>query len=239
MATPHMEANVGDIAPIVLMPGDPLRAKFISDNYLTDVKVVNRVRNMLGFTGYYKGKRISVMSSGMGIPSMGIYSYELYKFYNVDKIIRIGTCGEFSKDLNVLDIILVDQSYSDSTYALMQSGDSNNNIHSSKNLTDKIEEIAKNKGINIYRGNTYTCDVFTPYSNIPVNFEELKRKYNCVCTEMESFALFHNANVLNKEAACILTASDSLDDNIEISSEEREDSLTKMIELALESALQL
>jgi purine-nucleoside phosphorylase len=239
MATPHLEFNIEDVSNIVLMPGDPLRAKFIADTYLNDVKLINKVRNMLGYTGYYKGKKVSIISSGMGIPSIGIYSYELYKFYNVEKIIRIGTCGEYSKKLNLYDVILIDNSYSDSSYGYVQNGSKENLIPSSKNLTDKIEDTALKTGINIIRSNVYTTEVFTPYADKKPNLEELEMKYNCICTEMEAFALFHNAKVLNKEAACILTATDSIDENKSISSEEREKALDKMIILALESTLNL
>jgi purine-nucleoside phosphorylase len=225
MATPHIEAAKGDIAEIVLMPGDPLRAKFIADNYLTDVKQFNKVRNMFGYTGYYKGKRVSVMGSGMGMPSIGIYAYELYKFYDVKKIIRIGSCGAYQKELKLYDIILVDKSYSTSTFARELSGYDNNLISSSKRLINEIEKVANELGINVIRGNIVTSDVF---------YSDNKIDQNYLGVEMESFALFHIANILNKEASCILTVSDSLVTKEETSSSEREQSLTKMIELALE-----
>lgn len=236
MATPHLEFEKKDISNIVLMPGDPLRAKFIADNYLTEVTLINNVRNMLGFTGYYKGKRITVIGSGMGIPSIGIYSYELYNFYNVDKIIRIGSCGSYDSNLNLFDIVIVDSSYSESTYAKVINNTSNSTIASSKKLTDKIEEISKQKGIKTIRGNIHTSDVFYR-ENESIN--ELREKYNCLGVEMESFALFHNANVLGKEAACILTVTDSLINKQQATSSEREQALIKMIELALESTLHL
>jgi purine-nucleoside phosphorylase len=239
MATPHLEFNTEDISNIVLMPGDPLRAKFIADTYLDNVKQINSVRNMLGYTGYYKGKRVSIISSGMGIPSMGIYSYELYKFYNVDKIIRIGTCGEFSNNLSLYDVILIDNSYSDSTYAYVQNGSKDNIITSSEELTNKIADTASKQGISIIRGNVYTAEVFTPYADKKPNFNDLNINYNCICTEMEAFALFHNARIFEKQAACILTATDSIDENKSISSMERERALSKMIVLALESTLNL
>lgn len=233
MPTPHLEFNKEDISNIVLMTGDPLRSKFIADTYLTDVKLINDVRNMLGFTGYYKGKRITIIGSGMGIPSMGIYSYELYKFYNVDYIIRVGSCGSYNKDLNVFDLILVNNSYSESEYKL----DDNTNklVPSSISLTNIIEDTAKNKGIKITRGNIHTNEVF--YNND--NMNDAVNNYGCLGVEMEAYSLFINALYFNKEAACILTVSDSLITKESVSIEEREKSFTRMIELALDSTLNI
>lgn len=232
MSTPHIKANKGDIADIVLMPGDPLRAKFVAETYLTDVTVFNQVRNMLGFTGYYNGKKVSVMGSGMGMPSIGIYSYELYNFFDVKKIIRIGSCGAMIPELNLFDVILVESSYSDSTYAYVQNGSSDKLIKASEPLISKIKEAAIKEGINIMPGTIYSSDVFYKEDNHPQNETD---KYNCLAVEMESFALFHNAKVLGREAACLLTVSDSLLKNEQTSSEEREKSFLKMIELALKS----
>ncbi len=238
MLTPHLEAKIDDIAKIVLMPGDPLRAKYIADNFLTNVKVINNIRNMLGFTGYYKDVKITVIGSGMGIPSMGIYSYELYKFYNVDKIIRIGTCGAYIKDLELLDIILVNNSYSESSYALLQNNCNEKLISATEKLNDKIEEIAINNNIKIKKGNIHTSEVFTPYMT-NINIDVPLNQYNCIGAEMEAFALFHNAKIFNKEAACILTVSDSMFKNNDISPEDREKSLNQMIELSLKTAINL
>jgi purine-nucleoside phosphorylase len=232
MATPHIEALKGDIAESVLMPGDPLRAKFIAETYLTDVKMFNDVRNMFGYTGYYNGKRVSVMGSGMGMPSMGIYSYELFKFYDVDKIIRIGSCGAINADLKLFDVILVESSYSDSSYAYVQNGNTDKVIFSSVPLNNHIEEIAKKEGIKIVKGNIYSTDVFYKKQ---VDYKNIIDNYKCLGVEMESFALFHNAKVLGRDAACILTVSDSLVTNEVTSSEEREKSFIAMIELALKS----
>jgi purine-nucleoside phosphorylase len=232
MATPHIEALKGDIAESVLMPGDPLRAKFIAETYLTDVKMFNDVRNMFGYTGYYNGKRVSVMGSGMGMPSMGIYSYELFKFYDVDKIIRIGSCGAINADLKLFDVILVESSYSDSSYAYVQNGNTDKVIFSSVPLNNHIEEIAKKEGIKIVKGNIYSTDVFYKEQ---VDYKNIIDNYKCLGVEMESFALFHNAKVLGRDAACILTVSDSLVTNEVTSSEEREKSFTAMIELALKT----
>lgn len=234
MATPHIEAEKGSIAEIVLMPGDPLRAKFIADTYLKDVIMFNKVRNMFGYTGYYNDKKISVMGSGMGIPSMGIYSYELYKFYNVKKIIRIGTCGALANDLHLLDVVLADAVYSDSTFGYVHSGSKEDFLNASYELTNKIAETAKNNGILFIRGNIYSSDVFDPYKEWDI-YNPSVINNGCIAAEMETFALFHNAKILGREAACILTVSDSHFDNTKISAEEREASLGKMIELALKS----
>ncbi|MDD3048965.1 MAG: purine-nucleoside phosphorylase [Bacilli bacterium] len=233
MSTPHIEAEYLEIANTVIMPGDPLRAKFIADTYLEEVKMFNDVRNMFGYTGLYNGKKVSVMGSGMGIPSMGIYSYELYKFYNVEKIIRVGSCGSLSKDLNIFDIVLVDNSCSDSTYAYIQNGDTNKIISSSLTLNNKIEETSKKEGINIKKGNVYSTDVFDWYQN--KENRETILKYNCIAAEMETFSLFHNAKLFNKEASCLLTVVDNLEKNASITAEERELNLNKMIELVLKS----
>jgi purine-nucleoside phosphorylase len=232
MATPHIEALKGDIAETVLMPGDPLRAKFIAETFLKDVVMFNDVRNMLGYTGYYKGRKVSVMGSGMGIPSIGIYSYELFKFYDVKKIIRVGSCGALVPDLDLFDIVLATKAYSESSYAKVQNNYKESFIESSKTLTNKIEKTAKKIGINITKGIVYSTDVF--YKEKP-NLEEVVNSYNCIAVEMEAFALFHNARILKKEAACILTVSDSLITKEKTTSEEREKHFIEMIKLALES----
>lgn len=234
--TPHNEARKEDIAKVVLMPGDPLRAKFIAENFMDNYKVVNSVRGMLAYTGEYKGKRITVMGHGMGIPSVGIYSYELFKFYDVDAIIRIGSCGSYKKDVKVLDVLLVDNAYSESTYALVQSGFTGNMTKSSDELNEKIKETAKEMNLDVRFSNVHSSDVF--YSDT-TNIEELTEKYGCSAVEMESFGLFHNANVLNKKAACILTVSDSLVEKAELTADERRTSMTNMIKLALESTLKM
>ncbi len=236
MATIHFEFKKEEVSNLVLMPGDPLRAKYIAETFLSDVKQINRTRNMLGYTGIYKGKRISVIGSGMGIPSMGIYSYELYKFYDVDKIIRIGTCGGYDPSLKLFDVVLVDKTYSDSNYGLNLCKNKNKLVSSSVLLTNKIEETAKNIGINIKRGNNHTSDVFTPYIE-DYNPTKIIRKYKCITSEMEAYALFVNAELFNKEAACILTVSDTQNSDKVISNEEREKKLTEAITLALETLL--
>ena len=228
--TPHNEAELGDIAKTVLMPGDPNRAKYIAENFLEDVELVNKVRGILAYTGTYKDKKVTVMASGMGMPSIGIYSYELYKFYNVENIIRIGTAGSYSEDLKIFDVVLVDEAYTKSSFAKIQ-GYEPDTIKSSDILNKVIKEVAGN---DIRVGKVYSTDVF--YANDDMN-EYIQK--GCLCTEMEAFALFYNAYQLGKSAACILTISDNLINHEETTPEQREKSLNKMINLALESVIKL
>ncbi|MCI8309998.1 MAG: purine-nucleoside phosphorylase [Clostridia bacterium] len=237
--TPHNNANYGDFAKTVIMPGDPKRAELIATKYLTDAKLVTDVRGILGYTGTYKGKRISVMASGMGMPSMGIYSYELFKVFDVDKIIRIGSCGSYTEDLYLLDLILVDKTYTEGNYALAMN---NENIHiceADLESNKLIEQTAKNLSIKYKKGTTLCSEVFDEYvtenSNI---FERLPKDLNIIGAEMEAFALFYNAKVLGKKAACILTVVDDRFHNGIATSEEREKSLDNMILLSLNSAIQ-
>ncbi len=232
--TPHIEAKKEDIAKIILMPGDPLRAKFIAETYLTDYKLVNQVRGMLGYTGYYKNKQVTVMASGMGISSMGIYSYELYKFYDVDTIIRVGSCGAYTENLNLYDLILVDQSYSDSNYALSQNGYDKKTISADHKLNEKIIKTASINNLKLNVGKIHCSEVFYKDNN---PFKELYEQEKCLAVEMETFSLFHNANLFKKQATCILTVSDSLVTKEVTTSEERQNAFTEMIELALESIL--
>lgn len=229
--TAHNEAKKEEIAKTVIMPGDPLRAKYIADTYLKNVKQVNKVRNMFAYTGTYNNKEITVMGSGMGMPSIGIYSYELFKFYDVDTIIRVGSAGSYVENINVKDIILVDSAYSDSNYAYVQNGYLLNNIKSDDEINDKIEKTANRLNIPILKTNIYSSDVF--YHDEDNGFA---KKNNLSAVEMESFALFHNAKVLKKKAACILTISDSFVTKEELSSNDRQNSFDEMIKLALEAA---
>lgn len=236
MPTPHIEANKEDIAKVVLMPGDPLRAKMIAEKYLKNYKVVNKVRNILAYTGEYKGKRVTIFSSGMGNPSIGIYSYELYKFYDVDKIIRIGSCGAYSDKIGLYSLILVDKSYSNSAYDDILNGENVPFANSSNELNQKILEVAKKDDFDILYGNIYCTDVF--YNEIE-NPNMLYNKYKCLGVEMESFALFLNAKKIGKDASCILTVSDNVITHQETTSEERQNSFTKMVELALDTAIEV
>ena len=237
MATPHNEAKKGDIAKTVLMPGDPLRAKYLAETYLEDVVQFNAVRNMFGYTGTYKGKRLTVMPSGMGIPSMGIYSYELFKFYDVDKIIKVGTCGSYASNLDLGNIILVENSYSESTYAKVQDKENVNMVAASKILNDKIEIKAKELGFNITKGTIHCSDVF--YEEDENYKNELLNAYGCIACEMESFSLLYNAKKFNKDATEILTVTDNLVTGERADSSFRQNKVNDMLKLALESSLEL
>ena len=236
MSTVHIESKKEDIANTVLMPGDPKRAEYIARNYLENAKLVNLVRGITAYTGYYKGKKVTVFPSGMGNPSIGIYSYELFKFYDVDNIIRIGSCGAYSEALKLNDVILVDNSVSESTYALVQNGYKFNKMQSSGSLNDIILNTAKNDNINVIKGDIYCSDVFYEQDG---DYVKTRNKYNVLGVEMETFALFTNANTLKKRAACLLTVSDSFCFKEKLSSEEREKNLNKMITLALDCCLKL
>lgn len=229
--TPHIElADPSLIAETVLMPGDPLRAKMIAETFLEDVVQFNRVRGMLGYTGTYKGKKISVMGSGMGMPSIGIYSYELYAFYGVKHIIRVGSCGSYSEDLNVYDVMLCTEAYSESTFAKVQSSYDSSVIEASPKLLERLRESAKRLNIKIYEGRVHSSDVFYRQDS---DFRKISEESGAKAVEMESFALFANAKILNKHAACLLTVSDSFVSGEVTSSEERQNAFTKMIEIAL------
>ena len=234
MSTPHNQAKPGDIAKNVLMPGDPLRAKFIAETFLTNVRQVNSVRNMLAFTGEYKGKEITVMASGMGMPSIGIYSYELYTVYGVENIIRVGSAGSYVEKLNIYDVVLADSAWSESTFAHTQNGFEGDTILPSAQLNKKILETAERLGVKVHLDKIHSSDVFYRESNVD-GYKELYAKHGCKCVEMESFALFHNAAVLGKKAACLLTISDSFVTKQETTSEERQSSFVNMMKVALET----
>ena len=238
MPTPHIESKKEDIASVVLMPGDPLRAKYIAEKFLRDAKLINTVRNMFGYTGYYKDKRVTVFASGMGVPSIGIYSYELFKFYDVEKIIRIGTSGSFNKDIKVLDIVLSEGSFCKSYFDRLLDNRDIDYIEASKNLNDRIINTANLNNIHIKCGKTITSDVFDLYCD---DIEEFRKNFenseDYLSVEMEAFGLFYVAKKLNKEASCLMTVVDSLYDKRSLTSEEREKSLDDMIELALNSIL--
>lgn len=232
----HCNAKVGEIAKNVLMPGDPLRAKYIAENFLENAKLVNTVRNMLAYTGTYKGKEITVFSSGMGMPSMGIYSYELFKFYGVEKIIRIGSCGAYDENLNLFDTILVDQSYTEGNFAYTWNEEDCHLASSDIELNHKIEETAKKINIPYIKGNAFCSECFDTYlEDINRLISRFPKELNLIACEMESFVLFYMANYFHKQAACLLTVVDSHYKNQESTSEQREKSLNDMIVLALES----
>ena len=234
--TPHNEAKKEDIAKVVLMPGDPLRAKYIAENFLEDAKLVNSVRGMFAYTGTYKGKRVTVMGHGMGIPSVGIYVHELFKFYDVDCIIRIGSCGAYVESLNLKDIVVVNEGYSESTFAQVYNGCKDHSIAAKNSCNDVILETAKEMNLNVVQGNVHSTDAF--YSTV-ANLKELHEVHGCIAAEMESFALFHIANALNKKAGCILSVTDSLVKPEQLTPDERQTALTNMIKLGLETAIKL
>lgn len=232
--TPHIEAKKGEIAKNVLMPGDPLRAKYVAEHFLEDARLVNQVRNMYAYTGTYKGKELTVMASGMGMPSIGIYSYELYKFYDVENIIRIGSAGSYTERLAVLDVVLADSVWSRSSFAKVQNGCQDEVLYPSEKLNARILETAERLQIPIKTACVHSCDVFYPEEHME-DFREINRKHQCECIEMESFALFHNAKLLGKNAACLLTISDSFVTHEELSSLARQESFENMMKVALES----
>ncbi len=237
MPTPHNEAQVDDIAKTVIMPGDPLRAKYIAENFLKDYKLVNQIRGMYAYTGFYNGKKITIMAHGMGIPSIGIYSYELYKFYNVDNIIRIGSCGAYIPDLKLFDIVLSECVFSESNYALTFNNDNCHLVYANNELNSIIKETSKKINIPIHIGNTVCIDCFDPYApNFDKFIERLPKDLNPISGEMEAFSLFYNAKYFNKKASCLMTVVDSKYIKDIATSEQRETGLNNMIKLALESA---
>ncbi len=231
----HIESKLEDISSVVLMPGDPKRCEYIARKFLANSKIVNNVRGMTAYTGFYKSKKITVFPSGMGCPSMGIYSYELFKEYNVDSIIRIGTMGGYT-DLKLKDIVLVDNSITNSNYGKYLCNYPNININGDMELNNIILNTSKELGLNIYNGNIYSSDVFYEQNN---DFKDKVAKYNVLGVEMESFALFTNAKLLNKKAATLLMVSDSFIYPDKLSSLEREQGLDNLITLALETSLKL
>ena len=237
MATPHIESKKEDIAKVVLMPGDPLRAKYIAENFLEDAKLINTVRNMFGYTGKYKGRRVTVFASGMGIPSIGIYSYELYKFYDVEKIIRIGSCGSFNENIKLLDVVLSTGAYCKSYFDELLDGVDLDFFQSSNELNRQIMNKAKERQVDLKVGKTITSDVFDLYCDDENKFRNHFPDMSFLAVEMEAFGLFYIANKLGKEATALMTVVDSLYDKRSLSSEDREKSLNDMIEMALESII--
>ncbi len=234
--TPHIKAKSKDeIAKVVLMPGDPLRARTIAETFLQEVHLFNQVRGMLGFTGKYKGKLVSVMGSGMGFGSVGIYSYELYKFYEVNTIIRIGSCGAFHPDLDLMDIVLTNHAFSTETFAKEAHGIEENLIKGSQRITDLIKIFATEQKIKVFEGNVASTNIY--YYTREFEWEEMIKVNNIIAREMESFALFANAQALNKEAACLLTvAENKLKKGPNLSAEARQNGFNDMMLLALETA---
>ena len=233
----HINAEIGSIAEIVLMPGDPLRAKYISENFLENAKEVCNLRNMLGYTGTYKGVRVSVVGSGMGMPSMGIYSWELYHYFNVKKIIRIGTCGVVSPEVEVPELILATSAYSESNFAYTFDNYDKHITYPSKDLNNLILEANKELNYKLHTGDITTMDVFGPFIDFDRVLDRMPKELNVIGEEMEAYALFHIANHFNREASCILTAVDSKYSDVVLSGEARQNSLNEMITLALEAII--
>lgn len=232
--TPHIDSQAGAFAATVLMPGDPQRAKFIADNFLQDVVQVNNVRGMLGYTGTYNGRAISVMGSGMGMPSIGIYSYELFSSYNVERIIRIGSCGSYTADLNLYDVIIAEDAWSESTFARIQGVSEADILEASPALVAELESHAKALQIDYTKGRIHSSDVF--YRQNFDDYQTIRDQHGCQAVEMEAYALFANAQATNKQAACVLTVSDSLVTHEATTAAEREQAFTNMMKIALEMA---
>ena len=233
----HIKCNKDDIAPLVLMPGDPLRAKYIAEKFLDKAKLVTSVRNMFGYTGTYKGKKVTIMGSGMGMPSMSIYAFELFYYFNVQKVIRIGTCGVITPDINVPELILSDSVYSLSNFAYIYDGTETHMEYPSKKLNKKIIETASSQGKKINVGTILTCDQFGPYIDMDRVISKIPKDIHPVVEEMEAYALLHVAKVFNREATAIVTAVDSKYSDVVLPIEDREKSLDDMILLALDSII--
>lgn len=230
--TPHISAKAGDFAETVLMPGDPLRSKFIAENFLDDAVLVNNVRGVNGYTGYYKGKRVSVMASGMGMPAIGIYSHELFNFYDVKNIIRVGSAGAISQDLKLRDIVIGMGSCTDSNFARQFELPGNFAPIASFDLVTKAVKAAEEIGVKPVVGNLFSSDVFYDASSALGKWQEM----GVLAVEMESAALYMEAARAGKNALCICTISDNPFTGEGCSSEERQNTFTKMMEIALEIA---
>ena len=236
MATVHIESKRDEIAKVVLMPGDPKRSEYIATNYLRDYKLVNDVRGITAYTGYYKDTLVTIFPSGMGMPSMGIYSYELFKEYDVTDIIRIGSCGGYSSKLKLNDIILVTGSYSESYYAKALDNYKEKMVKSDEGLNNIILSTAKSLDKKVIKGNIYCSDAFY---EADYDYKKRSTDKDVLGIEMETFALFNNARHFGKRATALLTVSDLFGSSEKLTSEEREKELNDMIVLALESCLKI
>ncbi|WP_113907747.1 purine-nucleoside phosphorylase [Aliidiomarina celeris] len=231
MATPHISAKTGDIAEHVIMPGDPLRAEFIAKNWLTDLKLVSRVRNVLAYTGRYNHTDITLMASGMGMPSIGIYSWELFKVYGVQKILRVGTCGTYSSSLSLMDVVLADYAWTNSNFAACQSGKPQQTAYPSPELNNHLEATALVLETTLPKARVHTTDVFYQEPNISERWLAQSSEVDVV--DMESFALFYTAARFQRQAATLLTVTDSLVTGEGLNAYDRQQALVPMIELAL------
>lgn len=232
LPTPHIEADSKDqFAKTVIMPGDPLRAKYIAETYLENIVRVNAVRNMFAYTGTYKGKKVSVMGSGMGVPSIGIYSYELFKDYDVDNIIRVGSCGSYDANYKVFDVVLVEKSYGESNFAEIVTGKKSEYIEPTKSLNAELIKSAERQNVELKKVIAHCSDVF--YRKNFDDYKKINKEHGCQVVEMETVALFANAKALGKNAAAIMTISDCLVTGEATTSQQREQSFTSMMEVAL------
>ena len=232
--TPHINATPDDIAKTVLMPGDPLRAKFVAENYLEEPVLFNNVRGIQGYTGKYKGERVSVMASGMGMPSIGIYSYELFAFFGVQNIIRIGSAGSMSEDVKVRDLVFGMSACTNSSFASQYNLPGAFAPAADFGLLRRSVDIAEKMGLNYHVGQLFSSDVF--YNDDPTVTEKW-RKMGVLAVEMETAALYMNAARLGKRALAVCTISDSLITGEALSAEERQNSFREMMEVALECAI--
>lgn len=231
----HIECSREDIAPIVIMPGDPLRAKYIAEKFLENARLVNRIRNMFAYTGEYKGVRVTVMAHGMGMPSVSIYAFELFYFFGVEKIIRIGTCGALQEEIDIPDLIIADRSYTEANFAYSYNGDPTHLAYPSKELTNHILNVAKEKNLKYHVGSVMCTEQFGFYSDNEHVLKRVPEGIRLLGEEMETFALFHIADSFGKESAAILTVVDSKYKEAFLTPEQRETSLDAMITLALDS----
>ena len=235
--TPHISAKKGEFAKTVLMPGDPLRAKFIAETFLTDPVLVNNVRGVQGYTGTWKGVPVSVMASGMGMPSIGIYSWELFNFYDVDNIIRVGSAGALSEELNVMDIVIGQGACTTSSYVANFELPGTFAPIADYKLLSAAVDCAMEKGLNVKVGNLLSSDNF--YSREGLNPNDAWKKMGVLAIEMEAAALYANAAYAGKRALAICTVSDHLYKAQYLSSDERQNSFLQMMELALDTAVRI
>ena len=237
MSTPHNSAKIGDFAKTVLMPGDPLRSKFIAENFLTDPVLVNNVRGVQGYTGTWKGTKVSVMASGMGMPAIGIYSWELYKFYEVESIIRVGSAGAMVDDLNLLDLVIAEGACTDTNYAAAFELPGTFAPVADFKLLSAAVESARELGAKFKVGNILSSDNF--YLPAGSKRNDIWRSMGVLAVEMESAALYMNAAACGKRALCICSISDHLYKSGELSPEERQTGFSQMIETALNTAVKM
>lgn len=232
----HIEAKA-DIAELVLMPGDPLRAKYIADHFLSDAKLVTNIRNMSGYTGTYKGVKVTVMAHGMGMPSASIYVFELIHFFHVKKIIRIGTCGAVSEKCKVGDVILTKNIYSESNFAYTYNNYVGSVVDASESLNKMILKTARELNIDVHYGMTTTMDVYGPYIDYERVLNRIPKEYEILGEEMEAYGVCHVANTMNTEATTLMTVADSKFSKTVLTPEDRQTKLNNMIRLGLESII--